>query len=293
MNNAGFSAPVNYWGAIAGLTPKTSKDGKTNQVAEAPNEYGDTIAHDTFGEVIAPEVVYSVTGNVVALPALGSVFTYGTGADAKKLMLTKVAIDTTANQPPSVAISGVQVEATATAKRTYTIPVALTPRSKAQDVAGAFTASQKFTTINTTYEVDPHVETVGGVPVASDASHGRISVQATVTDGDGTETVTASQTGGFTVTASPAEDRPDSGYRTIAATATKYLIGSEGSSPTVLAIFYDGFGNLIAVSRVTSGSTPTPPTSPTHDGYTFDAWSPTVGAITADTVYTATWTDNA
>ena len=44
MNN-GFSAPVNYWGTIDGLTPKSSSDGKTSSVAEAPNEYGDTAAH--------------------------------------------------------------------------------------------------------------------------------------------------------------------------------------------------------------------------------------------------------
>lgn len=230
MANNGFSAPVNYWGTIDGLTPKSSSDGKTSSVAEAPNEYGDTAAHDVFGEVLAPSTEYAVSGEVdLSDIVLGSVHTIGTGAAAKKLMLTQAAINTQAGNPPTVTISGVEVEATATAKRTYALTGTLTPRSKAQDVCGAFTASANFTQINTTASVDPHVQTVKGVPVASDASHGRIEVQATLTDPTGNGTITAESAGGFTVTASPAETDPDANYITRAATATKYLTGTEAA----------------------------------------------------------------
>lgn len=229
MNN-GFSAPVNYWGTIDGLTPKSSNDGKSSSVAEAPNEYGDTAAHDVYGETLNPQTEYAVTGEVdLSDIVLGSIHTIGTGAEAKKLMLTQVAINTQAGNPPTVTISGVEVEATATAKRTYALTGTLTPRSKAQDVCGAFTASANFTQINTTASVDPHVQTVGGVPVASDASHGRIEVQATMTDPTGNGTITAASAGGFTVTASPAETDPDANYITRAATATKYLTGTEAA----------------------------------------------------------------
>lgn len=228
MSNAGFSAPVNYWGTINGLTPKSSSDGKTSSVAEAPNEYGDTAAHDVYGEVLAPSTEYAVTGKVdLSDIVLGSIHTHGTGANAKKIMLTTVAITTQANNPPTVTISGVEVESSATAKRTYALEGTLTPRSKAQDVCGAFAASANFTQINTNAAVDPHVQTVGGVPVASDASHGRIEVQATMTDPTGNCAITAESAGGFTVTASPAETDPDANYITRAATATKYLVGTE------------------------------------------------------------------
>ena len=230
MSNAGFSAPVNYWGTINGLTPKSSGDGKTSSVAEAPNEYGDTAAHDVYGEVIAPSTEYAVTGEVdLSQIVLGSIHTYGVGGSTKKLMLTNVAISTQAGNPPTVTISGVEVESGATAKRTYALTGTLTPRSKAQDVCGAFTASANFTQINTNAAVDPHVQTVGGVPVASDASHGRIEVQATMTDPTGDGDITAASAGGFTVTASPAETDPDANYITRAATATKYLIGTEAA----------------------------------------------------------------
>ena len=230
MANNGFSAPVNYWGTIDGLTPKSSNDGKSSSVAEAPNEYGDTAAHDVYGETLNPQTEYAVTGEVdLSDIVLGSVHTFGTGAAAKKLMLTQVAISTQAGNPPTVTISGVEVEATATAKRTYAITGTLTPRSKAQDVCGAFTASANFTQINTTAAVDPHVQTVKGAPAASDASHGRIEVQATLTDPTGNGTITAASAGGFTVTASPAETDPDANYITRAATATKYLTGTEAA----------------------------------------------------------------
>lgn len=231
MANNGFSAPVNYWWNIGGLTPKSSGDGKTSSVAEAPDEYGDTDAHDVYGEVIAPQTEYAVTGSVdLSKIVLGSVHDVGSGETAKKIMLTTVAVSTQAGNPPTVTISGVQVEADATAKRTYACSGTLTPRSKAQDVAGAFTPSKNFTQINTTFSVDPHVQTVGGTPVASDASHGKVEVQATLTDGAGNGTVAAKENGGFTVTAVPAETDPDAGYITRAATATKFLTGTEAGT---------------------------------------------------------------
>lgn len=231
MANAGFSAKVNYWSTISGLSPKSSSDGASNSTAEAPDEYGDTKSHDVTATVLAPSTEYAVTGEVdLEDIVLGSIHTFGVGADAKKLMLTQVSVNTQAGQPPTVTISGAEVESTATAKRTYPCAGTLRPRSKSQDVCGAFTASDKFTTINTTFAVDPHVQTITGVPVSSDASHGRIEVQATMTDGSGDGVISASSSGGFTVTASPAETAPDSNYITRAATATKYLAGTEASA---------------------------------------------------------------
>ncbi len=228
MANSGFSAPVNYWGSITGLTPKSSSDGKSSSLAEAPNEYGDTAAHDVFGDTLAPSTEFAVTGTVdLSNIVLGSIHTYNT---TKKLMLTTVAITTQAGNQPTVTISGVEVESGATAPRTYALTGTLTPRSKAQDVFGAFTTSANFTQINSTATVDPHVQTVGGTPVASDASHGRIEVQATMTDAAGTGTITAASGGGFTVTALPTENDPDANYITRTATATKFLTGTEASS---------------------------------------------------------------
>lgn len=229
MANQGFSAAEDYFSPNAALVAKSSQDGKTSSVAEAPDEYGDTAAHDVYGELLNPSVEYAVKDAITkttVLCVLGSIHTVGT----KKVMLTTCVVTTGANNPPTVTLSGVEVEAGATAKRTYDVKIDLKPRSKSQDVAGAFTASSKFTQIVTTFSVDPHVQTVAGVPVASDASHGKCEVAATMTDGDGTGTITAAQAGGFTVTAVPNENDPDANYITRAATATKFLTGTEATS---------------------------------------------------------------
>ena len=229
MANQGFSAAEDYFSPNAGLQAKSSSDGKTSSVAECPDEYGDTAAHDVHSELLNPSVEYVVKAAIAkttVLCVLGSIHTVGT----KKVMLTTCVVTTGANNPPTVTLSGVEVEAGATAKRTYDVKIDLKPRSKSQDVAGAFTASSKFTQIVTTFSVDPHVQTVAGVPVASDASHGRCEVAATMTDGDGTGTITAASAGGFTVTAAPAESAPDANYITRTATATKFLTGTEATS---------------------------------------------------------------
>jgi hypothetical protein len=229
--NDGFSAAEDYFSPNAALVAKSSQDGKTSSVAEAPDEYGDTAAHDVYGELLNPSVEYAVKAAITkttTLCVLGSIHTINN----KKVMLTTCAITTGAGNPPTVTLSGVEVEADATAKRTYPVKIDLLPRSKAQDVAGAFTASTKFTQINTTFSVDPHVQTVGGTPVASDASHGKVEVAATMTDGDGTGVISAATAGGFTVTAAPAETDPDANYITRAATATKFLTGTEGTPVT-------------------------------------------------------------
>ncbi len=228
MANQGFSAARNYFGDIAGLVPKSSQDGRTSQVAECPDSYGDTVAHDVYGDVIAPSVEYAVVDAITAqtqFPALGSVHAVETGGQTVKVMVTTIVVTTGAGNPPVVTVSGQQVEADATAKRTYPVVLAngLKPRSKAQDVCGAFAASDAFSGVTTTFSIDPHIATVTGEPVASDASHARVEVAATLVDGTGEATIEAAADSGFTVTALPGESRPDAGYIERTATATKFL----------------------------------------------------------------------
>lgn len=224
MSNAGFSAAEEVFGSITGLTAKSHDNGRSSALAEAMDINGDTAAHDVHSDLLAPSVEYAVTASVTSLPALGSIVTWKT----KKIMVTTIAINTQAGQQPTVTISGVEVESTATAARTYAVTVALSARAKAQDVAGAFSASTNFTAINTTFSIDPAIATVGGTPVASDAVHGRVEAQATMTDAAGSGSITAGS--GFTITSTETESAPDADYITREATATKFLTGTEASS---------------------------------------------------------------
>jgi len=222
--NAGFSAAEEIFGTITGLTAKESSDGITGSVAEATNEFGDTVAHDEYAQLANPSVTYAVTADVSSLPSLGDIKTWG----SKKILVTQIQVTTSAGQPPSVTISGQEVHATATAKRLYAPSVNLAARCKAQDVAGAFTAPTSpaaFNSVTTTWSVDAVTASKGGDILAACATHGRVEVNATVTDPGGTATLTA--TTGFTITAPAAKTKPDEGYVSVTATATKWIVGTE------------------------------------------------------------------
>ncbi len=232
MANNGFSAPTNYWGSITGLTPTSSSDGRANQVAEALNKCGDVIAHDVYGDVLAPSTDYAVTGDFdLSQINLGSIHQVGT--TARRVMLTTVTINTQAGSPPTVTISGVGVESGAAATRTYALAGVLYARDCAQDPCGGLVASTDHTSITTTCSVQPQVATVAGAPVASDCSNGRIEVNVTATDPTGTGTVTANTAAGWDLTALTAETAPDGDYITRTATATKYLTPTGGGSSSV------------------------------------------------------------
>lgn len=62
--------------------------------------------------------------------------------------------------------------------------------------------------------------------------------------------------------------------------------------PTYTATFKNYDGTVLKTETVNDGATPTPPSNPTRTGYTFSGWSPTVGAISANTTYTAQFTEN-
>ena len=215
MSNNGFSAAVSFWGAISGLAAKTSSDGRTSSLAKAMDSHGDTVASDQYGDVLAPSTEYAVVGVVdLSNIVLGSIHTVTVDGQARKVMLSTVAIRTQAGNQPTIAISGVEVEAGAVALRTYALTGTLKPRSKAQDVCGAFTASNNFTQIDTTCTINVATATVKGAPVASDCSGGSIEVVATMTDPTGNGEITANASGGFVVSTTPAASDPDADYRT-------------------------------------------------------------------------------
>lgn len=224
MANNGFSAAEEIFGSITGLKAKESSDGNSGSVAEAQNEFGDTVATDEYGERCSPSVTYAVTDTVTTLPALGSIKSWG----SKKIMVTQIAVSTSAGQPPTVTISGEEVPSTLTERRTYAVTCNLAPRCKAQDVAGAFDSANYLTSCNTTYAVDFVNATVAGEIVSACASHGRTEVNATITDPTGSATLTAAQ--GFVMSSPAAKTAPDEAYVTVTATATKFIVGTEAAS---------------------------------------------------------------
>ena len=227
MANAGFSSPTNYFGSITGLTPKSSQDGATSQLATAMNDVGDVAAHDIYAERIAPSTDYAVTDEVdLSDIELGDIVTSG----GKSIMITQVVVNTQAGQMPTVTISGIEVESGATAQRTVACVGTLLPRSRAQDVAGAFGSSTSLTQCNTTFKLETALAEVKGDVKASDTYDARIEVAGTWTDPAGSLAPTAGTN--FTITTAAASSSPDVDYRSVTATATKFLELSDTSAGT-------------------------------------------------------------
>ena len=219
--NAGFSAPVNPWGSINGLTPKSSQDGATSQLATAPNSKGDVAAFDVYGNRTAPSCDFVVTDEVdLSGIELGSIHS--------GVMLTQVVVNTQAGQMPTVTLSGISVETNATAQRTVACEGTLLPRSRAQDVAGAFAESDSLTQCTTTFKLETALAEVKGDVKASDAYDARIEVAGTWTDPTGSLAPTAGTN--FTITSAAAASNPDSDYRSVTATATKFLELEDGEA---------------------------------------------------------------
>lgn len=232
MANAGFSAAVDYFGPIDGLTAKESSENGSSSVAEASNRFGDTIAVDKYDDRKHPSVTYAVTSEVSAFPALGSIKTSG----GMKIMVTNIAITTAAGQPPTVTISGEEVPNAVSEARTYSVSATVLPRCKAQDVNNIFNDQYTgqstlvdFTSVNTTFSVDFVNQSVAGEIVAACPSKGKVEVQATLTSADGTGELSLATTRTKATLSASSKNAPDAGYVQITATATEALVGVEAN----------------------------------------------------------------
>jgi hypothetical protein len=221
MANAGFSAPLSgKFPTVAGLRAKESESGDASSLATATNNVGDVVASDVYGETSSPSCTFVVEDTV-------NLSTIQLGSVTDGIMLTQVVVNTSAGEHPTVQMSGVQVEEGGGAQRTYTLSGTILPRSKAQDIAGAFTETGNMTSCTTTFSVQPHQATVKGVPVASDCSDGRCEVAVTVTDPEGNATLKTA--GEFVISSKPTATQPDSDYVSISGTAVKFLQGTEAA----------------------------------------------------------------
>ena len=100
--------PFGIVGSAGILECVSVTDNKTASVAEAHDENGSFVAHEVFGEQIAPSAEYKVkkSGDIEGV-TLGAVTTY----DNKRVVLTNFQVNTSAGGETTVSASGEQVEA--------------------------------------------------------------------------------------------------------------------------------------------------------------------------------------
>ena len=229
MVNAGFSAPVEYFGqelsTVIGL--KSSTENRDYAVKQtATNERGDIVARDLAGERISPSAVYNVKAAGDLSLVLGSVNTVETMA----VVLLGCEISTSAASAPEVTLSGESIQADGKASSTVELPaITLSPRHKAQILAGAFTlagAGCNLTSCSLSVRANITRATKSGDTVAHDVSGAEIVVSGTVQQ-TGATAPTIEASAGWTLTTPKSKANPDEGYIEWTFEATKAAESTE------------------------------------------------------------------
>lgn len=229
MANAGFSAPVEYFGqgasTVIGL--KSSTEGRDYAVKQiATDERGDIVARDLAGERVSPSGVYNVIAAGDLSLVLGSVNT----VDTDVVVLLGCDISTSAASAPEVTLSGESIQTGGTASSTVTLPaITLSPRHKAQILAGAFTLTGtgcNLTSCGLSVRANITRATVSGDTVTHDVSGAEIVVSGTVQQ-TGATAPTIEAGSGWELTTPKSKANPDEGYIEWTFEATKAAASAE------------------------------------------------------------------
>ena len=227
--NAGFSAPVEYFGqelsTVIGL--KSSTENRDYAVKQtATDARGDIVARDVCGERISPSAVYNVIAAGDLSLVLGSVNT----VDTDVVVLLGCDISTSAASAPEVTLSGESIQTGGTASSTVTLPaITLSPRHKAQILAGAFTLTGtgcNLTSCSLSARANITRATVEGETVAHDVSGCEMVVTGTVQQTGATAPTIEASTG-WTLTTPKSKANPDEGYIEWTFEATKAAASTE------------------------------------------------------------------
>lgn len=220
-----FISKVDYYGIADGtsLVCTSSADGNSASTAEATGADGSIVASETYGESKSPSCDYALKAawTPTALK-LGTVNEVGD----ESFVLANVTINTAGGSAPTVAASGEQVEADATATCTYTVPTFTLPVTHhAQTLFSAFTLTGTgchLQSANYTISASISKGEKDGSTLSHDVNGGRIDAAVTIIQ-TGTTEPTLSAGTGWSVTSPLTCSNPDSNYPTWTATVTKYL----------------------------------------------------------------------
>ena len=229
MANAGFNAATDIFSMGANWKVKTSNMNASVSTAECPNRYDDVTHRDQYGERIAPTATYELAAAVTSLPALGSIVTI----ESKKVAISQLVVRTSHGQFPTLEVTGVQVQNSATAVRTYSCgTIALAPRKMAQDILKWLGNSTPDTLTEAVFTFSANVmpsEPKGEI-VNHDVTNGRCEASYTHTSGTAAAPTVPTVTGSKVVSAPSSKSSPENDYVTFAFSITDSLTGTDASS---------------------------------------------------------------
>ena len=229
MNNE-FIEKNDYFGLADGtmLVCSSSEDGRSNEVAVATGQDGAIVAHNVYGEKIAPSNEYVMKAVTFSKNegelAIGQIHKLDDNQTC--ICLGSLSIGTSAGSAPTISASGEQVEDNSTGNCLFKIPaISLTKKHHAQILFSAFSFSGTGIHLKSaSYDITASI-TKGekeGKCLTHDVVEGKIecSVEFLSVSGD-KPTLTPGD--GWEVTSVPSSSNPDADWPTWSATLTKYL----------------------------------------------------------------------
>ena len=220
-----FAAKIDYCGLTKyGLALRSNAQNATNGLLEIPASDGSYIGNEIYGHIQNPTCEYAISCDTTISATLGNVENSLTGTP---YALQSITINTGAGTEPTVNATAVQIESGATKTIcTYELTgLSVTPAHHAQTF-GAFSYTESTSCVlqGTDLEARANIQppTINGEPVASDATAGVVTVNATMwTTAEQAPTVTLAQ--GWTQTADWTCTGADSSLFSWSGTFTKYL----------------------------------------------------------------------
>ena len=225
-----FATKTDPFGIVgeAGLLECTAvTDNKSSSVAEAHDAKGTLIAHEVYGEQIAPSADYKVkkSGSIEGVK-LGNVTTY----DSKRVALSHIHIHTGAGEEMTLTASGEQVEDSTdgTCPAKYSVPsIPGSVCHHAQALFNAFAVGGTGCHLQTAdYDFACTVgkATKDGVPIAHGVYEAYGEAQVTIIQaGSADPTLTVPQNSNWFISSPLTKTNPDADYPTWSATLRLHL----------------------------------------------------------------------
>lgn len=219
--------PFGIVGSAGILECVSVTDNASASIAEAHDENGTLIAHEVFGEQIAPSAEYKVkkSGSISGVK-LGNVTTY----DSKRVVLTNLTVNTSAGGETTVSASGEQVEdsqdGTCPAKYSLpSIPVGVCHHAKA--LLDAFTVEGTgchLQSANYTFACAVGKATKDGDTIAHGVyeAYGEVQVEIIQT-GSAAPTLTVPTGSDWFISSPLSKTNPDADYPTWSATLRLHI----------------------------------------------------------------------
>ena len=229
MNNE-FIEKNDYFGLADGtmLVCSSSEDGRSNEVASATGQDGTIVAHNVYGEKIAPSNEYVMKAVTFSKNegelAIGQIHKLEDNQTC--ICLGSLSIGTSAGSAPTISASGEQVEDDSSDNCVFKIPAfSLTKKHHAQILFNAFSFTGtgihlKSASYDITASITKGVKE--GKCLTHDVVEGKIACSVEFLSVSGNKP-TLTPGDGWEVTSVPSSSNPDADWPTWSATLTKYL----------------------------------------------------------------------